>query len=79
MLTEATADRFATDEQVACLFFALAYKLHVRNLPDGMSALQFTRHRLDRLGIGQVLTYIRYGSRMYMLPPPKLSVTELAG
>ena len=52
ILSNGEADRFATDAQVVCSFFALAYKLQVRNLPDGMSALQFTRHHLDRLGIG---------------------------
>ena len=73
VLTGATADRFASDEQVACSFFALAYKLQVRNLPDGMSALQFTRYHLDRLGIGQELTHIRWGSKTYKLPPSRLA------
>ncbi len=73
VLTGATADRFASDEQVACSFFALAYKLQVRNLPDGMSTLQFTRYHLDRLGIGQDLTHIRWGSKTYKLPPSKLA------
>ena len=73
VLTGATAGRFASDEQVACSFFALAYKLQVRNLPDGMSALQFTRYHLDRLGIGQELTHIRWGSKTYKLPPSRLA------
>jgi transposase len=72
-LTYGEVDRFATDEQVACSFFALAYKLQVKNLPDGMSALQFTRHHLDRLGIGQELTHIRWGSKTFKLPPSGLS------
>ncbi len=73
VLTHGEGDRFASDEQVACSFFALAYKLQVRNLPNGMSALQFTRHHLDRLGIGQELTHIRWGSKTYKLPPPQLA------
>ncbi len=72
-LTYGEVDRFATTEQVACSFFALAYKLQVKNLPDGMSALLFTRHHLDRLGIGQELTHIRWGSKTYKLPPSGLS------
>ncbi|MSP14328.1 MAG: IS110 family transposase [Chloroflexi bacterium] len=44
-----TADRFADDTQVACSMFALAYRLRVWNLPDGQSALSFTRNQMDRL------------------------------
>jgi ATP-binding cassette subfamily B protein len=77
-LTYGEVDRFATDEQVACSFFALAYKLQVRNLPDGMSALQFTRHHLDRLGIGPELTHIHWGSKTFRLPPSKLPSSGLA-
>jgi len=73
VLTHGKADRFASDEQVACSFFALAYKLQVRNLPDGMSALQFTRHHLDRLGIGREMTHIRWGSKIFKLPPSGLA------
>ena len=72
-LTKKEVDRFATEQQVACSFFALAYKLKVKNLPDGMSALQFTRHHLDRLGIGQELTHIPWGSKQFRLPPSKLA------
>lgn len=75
ILSNGEVDRFATDEQVACSFFALAYKLQVRNLPDGMSALQFTRHHLDRLGIGQDLTHIRWGSKTFKLPPSGLAIS----
>ena len=71
-LTKGEGDRFATEQQVACSFFSLAYKLRVKNLPDGMSALQFTRHHLDRLGIGQGLTHIPWGSKTFKLPPSKL-------
>lgn len=64
----AYAGMIFTDEQVVCGFFALAYKLRVRNLPDGMSVLQFTQYHLDRLGIGQEVTHIRWGSKRYKLP-----------
>ena len=71
-LAKDEVDRFATPQQVACSFFGLAYKLKVKNLPDGMSALQFTRHHLDRLGIGQELTHIPWGSKAFKLPPSQL-------
>lgn len=75
-LTKEVVDRFATEQQVACSFFGLAYKLQVQNLPDGMSALQFTRHHLDRLGIGQELTHIPWGSKTFKLPPSKLAMAN---
>lgn len=62
-----------TNEQVACSFLALAYKLRVSNLPDGTSVLQFTRHHLDRLGIGQKLTHIRWGSKTFRLSRSSLA------
>jgi hypothetical protein len=51
VLTEEQVDRYADPQQVACAFFAHAYKVGVKNLPDGLSALEFTRNQLDRLGI----------------------------
>lgn len=71
-LSKEEVDRFATPQQVACAFFGLAYKIRVKNLPDGMSALQYTRHHLDRLGIGQELTHIPWGSKTFKLPPSQL-------
>lgn len=72
VLTKATADRFATDEQVATAFFALAYKVGVRNLPGGVGARQFVRDQLDRLGLGQDLTHIPWGSKQFKLPPSRV-------
>lgn len=73
VLAKVTVDRFADPTQVACSFFAYAYKVGVKNLPDGQSALQFTRAQLDRLGIGQDLTEIPWGSKTFKLPPSQLS------
>lgn len=72
VLARGEVDRFATPQQVACSFFALAYKVQVKNLPEGMSALQFTRHHLDRLRIGQELSHIPWGSKTFRLPPSRL-------
>jgi len=52
---------------------AIARMLQIRNLPDGMSALQFTRYHLDKLGIGRELTHIRWGSKTFKLPPSQLT------
>ncbi len=72
VLTDHEADRFAEATNVACSFFALAYKVRVKNLPDGLSALQFTRQQLDRLNLGADLQRIPWGSKSYKLPPSKL-------
>lgn len=43
-------------------FFGLAYDIGVRNLPDGQTALGYTRRQWDRLGIGAELTHSPWGS-----------------
>jgi transposase len=69
VLTNEQADKFADPTQVACSLFLLAHKVHISNLPEGQSALQFTRNQLDRLGIGQEVMTIPWGSRRFKLPP----------
>jgi hypothetical protein len=58
---------------VACSLFLLAHKIHVSNLPEGHSALQFTRNQLDRLKIGKDVTTIPWGSRRFKLPPSRIT------
>jgi transposase len=72
ILTKAAADRFAQPQQVANSFFALAHRIRARNLPNGLSALEFTRQQLDQLGLGQEVTHIPWGSKTFKLPPSKL-------
>jgi hypothetical protein len=72
LLTKAEADRFAVPQQVATSLFTLAHRVRVENLPEGQSALEFTRNQLDRLGIGQDVTHIPWGSKRFKLPPSKL-------
>jgi hypothetical protein len=57
---------------VATSLFTLAHRMRVQNLPDGQTALQFTRQQLDRLGIGQELTVIPWGTKKVKLPPSSL-------
>ena len=72
VLTKATADRFATPEQVAAAFYALAYKVGVKNLPEGVGARQFVRDQFDRLGLGDDITHIPWGSKRFRLPPSRV-------
>lgn len=74
ILTHKCADIHLTEAQVACSFFKLAYAVGARNLPDGKSALQFTRENLDRLRIGQTLERIPWGAKSHKLPPSALAV-----
>jgi transposase len=71
VLTEQGVDRFADPRAVACSFLSHAYKVGVKNLPDGQSALVFTRNQLDRLGIGKSLSEFSWGNQPRKLPPPK--------
>jgi hypothetical protein len=71
-LTYGEADHFAQPSQVACSLFAHAYRVGVKNLPEGRSALAFTRYHLDRLGMGQEMTHIPWGSKKFKLPPSSL-------
>jgi hypothetical protein len=76
VLTYGEADRFADATQVACSFFAHAYKVRVRNLPNGQSALEYTRAQLDRLKIGSDVKVLPWGSKQYNLPPSTLTEKE---
>jgi hypothetical protein len=68
VLTKQEADKFAQVVQVACSLFAAAYKIGVKHLPAGQSALQFTRAQLDRLQLGAELKQIPWGSKAFKLP-----------
>jgi transposase len=72
VLTRSVADCHADPRDVACSLFAHAYRVKVRNLPNGLSAKDFTRQQLDRLGIGQDLKMIPWGTKKVKLPPSQL-------
>jgi len=72
VLSENVVDRFADPANVARSFFAHAYQVGVRNLPERQSAKAFTREQLDRLGIGQDLQEISWGAKRHKLPASKL-------
>ena len=72
ILTNGAVDRHADATGVAASLFKLAYDIKVVNLPKGTSAKGFTRQQLDRLGIGQELDNLPWGSKKVKLPPSKL-------
>lgn len=72
VLTKECADRNAVPVDVARSFFRFAYRAGVRHLPNGQSALGFTRQQLDRLGIGADLEKLPWGSKTFTLPPSSL-------
>jgi hypothetical protein len=72
VLSKKTADRFADPGSVTRSFYAHTYRVGIRNLPEGQSALAFTREQLDRLGIGKDLQEIPCGSKPHKLPLSKL-------
>jgi transposase len=67
------ADQHYDPRDVACSFFKMAYAVKVRNLPDNLSAREFTRRQLDRLGIGADLEEIPWGTKKVKLPPSRLA------
>jgi transposase len=73
VLMKQVADKHADVRDVACSLFALAYHVKVRNLPNGVSAKQFVRNELDRLGIGAELSIIPWGTKKVKLPPSRLT------
>jgi len=78
ILTFEAVDRHADERSVAASFINLAYKMGVKNLPNGISAKTFARQQMDRLEIGAGMTAVPWGSRRIVLPPSKLS-TETKG
>jgi transposase len=72
LLTKEAADRYADPIQVACGLFAFANRARAKNLPDGQRALEFVRSQMDRLGIGQDLEKIPWGTKTFRLPPTTL-------
>lgn len=72
ILTREAADRHADARSVACSLFKHAYAVGVRNLPVKLSAREYVRYELDRLGIGAELTEFRWGTKTILLPPSRL-------
>jgi transposase len=76
LLAKETADKYANPTQVACSMFAFAHRVRAKNLPGGLSALQFTRNQMDRLGIGQEVLIVPWGTKRFKLPPSRLAAEK---
>src|SRR6266496_4875371 len=78
ILAQHKTDRFAQPEAIAQKFLKLAYQLGKENRPEGQSAAQFVRQRLDALALGQELTSIAWGSKKPIpLPPSTKKVSDV--
>jgi len=71
VLTDGVADRFTEPVQVARSLFGHAYDIKQHLSPD-QSKLAYVRFHLNRLGIGEELTHLPWGSKRYKLPPTAL-------
>jgi transposase len=76
ILTFEAVDRHADERSVAASFINLAYKMGVKNLPNGISAKAFARQQMDRLEIGAGMTAVPWGSKRIILPPSKLALSR---
>ena len=71
VLTSEVADKHAEARNVACSLFNTAYRMKVRNL-HGLSAKEWVRLEMDRLGIGREINAFRWGTKTVKLPPSSL-------
>jgi transposase len=78
ILAQHKTDRFAQPETIAQKFLKFAYQVGKENRPNGQSAAQFVRQRLDALALGQELTHIAWGSKKPIpLPPSTNKVSDV--
>ena len=76
VLAHKVADRFAEPEKVSKKMLRFAYEVGKQNRA-GKTAAQFTRERMDILGLGSELTSIPWGAKKPIpLPPSKLKKRE---
>ncbi|HET9588364.1 MAG TPA: hypothetical protein VFO91_06215 [Anaerolineales bacterium] len=76
ILAQNRTDRFAQPEAIAQKLLGFAYQVGKKNRPDGQSAAQFVRVRLDALHLGGELTHIPWGSKKPIPLPPSSLPTE---
>jgi len=78
VLSKDEPDRFAEPQIVARKFMQYAYVLGKANRPAGQSVGQYTRQRLDSLGLGAELSAIPWATKKppVALQPSILSVKK---
>jgi len=73
VLSQNEADRFGEPKTIAQKMLRFAFQVGKEHRPQGQTAAQFARIRLDRLGLGSELTSISWGSKKPIpLPPSSL-------
>jgi transposase len=78
ILAQHKTDRFAQPEAIAQKFLKFAYQLGKESRPQGQSAAQFVRQRLDALQLGKELTSIAWGTKKPIpLPPSANKVSDV--
>ncbi|HEY9756653.1 MAG TPA: IS110 family transposase [Oculatellaceae cyanobacterium] len=78
LLAQHKTDRFAQPQAIAQKFLKFAYQVGKEHRPQGQSAAQFVRQRLDALELGQELTSIAWGTkRPIPLPPSTKKVSDV--
>lgn len=77
-LTEQSADRHISPERLAWRLLSHAYRLGRANRPEGQTPAAYVREQLDRLGVGQDLTFIQRGRQTIALPPSSLAIEARA-
>ena len=63
-------DKYAEPEAVAQKMLKFAYTVGKANRPQGQTAAQFARIRMDALGVGSELSSIPWGSKKPIPLPP---------
>jgi len=74
ILSKGQADRFAQPERLARKFMQHTYLLGEASRSPGQSTSQYVRQQLDRLGLGQHLTHIPWGTQKPPIPLPPSSL-----
>ena len=73
VFTKQTVDKHADPLTVARSFFNHTYHhIGAQDMPAGIAVKEYLRQQIDRLGIGQDLAYIKWGSKRLKLPPSHL-------
>ena len=76
VLSQNIADRHAEPERIARKFLQVAYLFGPSRRPAAQSPAAYTRQQLDRLGIGQHLRRIPWGSKKKPIPLPPSALPD---
>jgi hypothetical protein len=72
-MTKGKKDKHAEPQRVAQSLLRFVYRTGVRHLPQGQTALEYTRQQLDHLEMGHELTHLVWGNKRHNLPLSSLA------